>query len=89
MVVMEIALPSGFVLNSDLLNGLRSSLPLIKRIEMKNSDSAIILYFDYLDSDPVTLKIDGFRKHFVEEQKPACVWIYDYYDNGKFHLRCT
>lgn len=83
MVVMEIALPSGFVINSELLNSLKSTQTLIKRIETKSGDTVAIIYFDHLTSNPITLKIDGFREHMVEEQKPASILIYDYYDNGK------
>lgn len=83
MVVLEVTLPSGFVYNSELLNGLKSTKLLIKRIETKNADTMAIFYFDHLTSEPTTLKIDGYREHVVEEQKPAAVRIYDYYDNGK------
>ena len=83
MVVMEIAMPSGFVVNSELLNGLKSTQTLIKRIETKNGDTLAILYFDHLTTDPITLTIDGFREHLVEEQKPTSILIYDYYNNGK------
>lgn len=83
MVVMEIALPSGFVVNSELLDGLKSTQTLIKRIETKSGDTVAIIYFDHLTSVPIILNIDGFQEHLVEELKPASVLIYDYYDNGK------
>lgn len=83
MVVLEIELPSGFVVNTELLNALKTTLPSIKRIETKNHDSVAVIYFDYLTLEPVNLNIDGFREHIVEERKPASIFIYDYYDNGK------
>lgn len=83
MVVLETALPSGFVLNTELLDGLKKSLPVVKRIETKNGDTVAVIYLDHLTSDPVSLAIDGFREHIVAEQKPAPIVIYDYYDNGK------
>lgn len=83
MVVLETTLPSGFTVNSELLNGLKSTQSLVKRIETKNGDTVAIIYFDHLTTEPITLKIDGFREHLVEEQKPASISIYDYYDNGK------
>lgn len=86
MVVLETTLPSGFVINTDLLNDLKSTQSLVKLIETKSGDTGVIIYFDYLTSDPITLKIDGFREHLVEEQKPASILIYDYYDNGKWTL---
>lgn len=84
MVVLEVSLPSGFVVNSEILNGLKSKFSDIKRIETKNSDTVAIIYFDHLTSAAVTLQIDGFQEHIVDEQKPASVLIYDYYDNCKF-----
>lgn len=83
MVVLEVALPSGFVVNPELLDGLKTTLPIIKRIETKNAETVAIFYFDHLTSDTISLKIDGFREHIVEEQKPASIVIYDYYDNGE------
>lgn len=83
MVVMEVALPSGYALHTELLNGLKKVIPTIKLIETKNDDTVAVIYFDYLTSNSVTLDIDGFREYIVEEQKPAPIIIYDYYDSGK------
>lgn len=83
MVVLETALPTGFVLNTELLDGLKKALPLVKRIETKNGETVAVFYLDHLTSDPVSLTVDGFREHIVDEQKPASIVIYDYYDNGK------
>lgn len=83
MVVLETELPSGFIVNAEMLNLLKSTLPSIKRIETKNADNVAVLYFDYLSSESVTFEIDGFREHIVKDQKLASVVAYDYYDNGK------
>lgn len=83
MVILEIALPSGYALNTELLNGLKKVIPSIKLIETKNGDTVAVIYFDYLTSDAVTLEIDGFREYIVDEQKPTPIIIYDYYDSGK------
>lgn len=82
MAVMEISMPSGFVVNTELLDGLKTSLPIIKRIDTKNAETVAIVYFDHLTAEPITLKVDGFREHFIDGQKPAPIVIYDYYDNG-------
>lgn len=83
MVVLETALPSGFVVKLELLNKLKLVVPLIKRVETKNSDTVAVIYFDHLTSSPVTLQVDCFREHLVSEQKPSSIVIYDYYDNGE------
>lgn len=84
MAVLEIAMPSGFVISTQSLDHLKSSLPIVKRIETKNSETVGIIYFDHISSDAITLKIDGFREHAVDEQKPASIVIYDYYDDCKY-----
>lgn len=88
MVVLEASMPSGFIVNLELMNGLKTTVPLIKRIETKNANTVSVLYFDHLTTKEVLLKIDGFRKHIVKEQKPASIVVYDYYDNGiRFQIK--
>lgn len=84
MVVLETMLPSGFSVNPELLNGLKSVQTLVKRVETKNGDTVAIIYLDHLTCDPITLTVDGFREHLVENQKPVSILIYDYYDNGEW-----
>lgn len=83
MVVCEIALPSGFVVNADSLVALKQTTELIKRVETKNDNTVAIIYLDHLSHDVVKFKIDAFRDQEVSEQKPTPVIIYDYYNNGK------
>lgn len=85
MTVLEIALPSGFVFNEEVLERLKTTIKTIKRIETKNGDTLAVIYFDYITIDPLHVIVDGFREHEVGEQKPAAVKIYDYYDDCK-HL---
>lgn len=45
MAVMEVSLPSGFSIDSDTLPSLRNS-PNVKRVETKEGDTIVMLYFD-------------------------------------------
>jgi CD109 antigen len=45
MAVMEVTLPSGFTVDSDALPSLRMSQN-VKRVETKNGDTVVMLYFD-------------------------------------------
>lgn len=45
MAVMEVSLPSGFVVEKDALPSLRISQK-VKRVETKDGDTRVILYFD-------------------------------------------
>lgn len=82
MVVCEIALPSGFSLNTESLEALKKSVALIKRVETKNGNTLAVIYLDHLTSEVTSFKIDAFRDQEVSERKPSSIVIYDYYDNG-------
>lgn len=45
MVVMEVTLPSGYTVDNDALPSLQLSNN-VKRIETKDDDSVVMLYFD-------------------------------------------
>lgn len=45
MAVMEISLPSGFTVDRDSLPSLEVSQN-VKRVETKNGDTMVVLYFD-------------------------------------------
>ena len=45
MAVMEVALPSGFTIEADALPSLQSSQN-VKRVETKEGDTVVVLYFD-------------------------------------------
>lgn len=45
MAVMEVTLPSGFTVDSDALPSLQMSQN-VKRVETKNGDTVVVLYFD-------------------------------------------
>lgn len=83
MAVLEVSLPSGFVVDAAALKSLESSIETIKKVETKNDETLAVIYFDHLSKDPISLKINGFRSHLVSEQKPVPIIVYDYYDNGK------
>lgn len=81
MVVMEISLPSGFTADMD-------SLPIeqrdgVSKVETKDGDTVIVLYFDYMDQYIFCPQITAFRTHRVGDQKPVPIVVYDYYDDCK------
>lgn len=83
MAILEISMPSGFVIGTETLDKLKTKLPIIKRIETKNSETVGIIYFDHIGTEPITLNVDGYREHDVDRHEAATVHIYDYYDNCK------
>ncbi|XP_012136997.1 thioester-containing protein 1 allele R1 isoform X2 [Megachile rotundata] len=82
MVVMEVNLPSGFTVDRDSLPSLEVSQN-VKRVETKNGDTMVILYFDEMNRQEYCPTVSAFRTHKVAKQKPVAVSIYDYYDSSR------
>lgn len=57
---------------------------LLQRVETKDGDTVVIVYFDDLEKKEICPVFKAFRTHKVAKQRPAPVVIYDYYDNCKF-----
>ena len=58
--------------------------PYVKRVEMKESDSGVLIYFDKLGRTEVCPTVAAYRVAKVAFQKPTAVKVYDYYDSCKF-----
>lgn len=87
MAIMEVAFPSGFTADLDSLPSLEAS-DKVKRVETKNGDTVLVIYFDNLDRKERCPTMAAFRTHKVAEQKPAAVTVYDYYNNGESGNSC-
>lgn len=84
MVIMEVAMPSGFLVDRDQLNEL-TKYPRIKLVETKRGETVADIYIDQmLPNEIICLEVQGYRSHKVAENKPVPVRIYDYYDSCKF-----
>lgn len=83
MAIMEVAFPSGFTADLDTLPSLEAAEK-VKRVETKNGDTVVVIYFDNLDRRERCPTMAAFRTHKVAEQKPAAVTVYDYYNNGEY-----
>ncbi|KAL0108702.1 hypothetical protein PUN28_014092 [Cardiocondyla obscurior] len=82
MAVMEVSLPSGFTVDRDSLPSLEISSH-VKRVETKNGDTVVVLYFDKIGKEEYCPTVSAFRTHKVAKQKPVPVSIYDYYDSSR------
>nr|XP_018897644.1 PREDICTED: CD109 antigen-like isoform X2 [Bemisia tabaci] len=82
MVVMEVALPSGFTVDSDSLPSLQLSQN-VKRVETKDGDTVVVLYFDKMVKKEYCPTVSAFRTHKVARQRPVPVTVYDYYDQSR------
>ncbi|XP_063696587.1 CD109 antigen-like isoform X3 [Culicoides brevitarsis] len=82
MAVMEVEFPSGFTADLDSLPSLEN-YENVKRVETKDGDTNVVLYFDNLERKETCPTIRAFRTHKVAKQKPAAVVVYDYYDNSR------
>ncbi|XP_037812901.1 alpha-2-macroglobulin-like isoform X4 [Lucilia sericata] len=83
MAIMEIYLPSGFTADTDKFDAIRQTKQ-VQRVETKNSDTAIIIYFDYLTAgEEVCFNVNAEKTHAVAKQKPAAITMYDYYNSDQ------
>lgn len=83
MVIIEVAMPSGFLIEKDHLVELLKT-PHVKLAETKNGDTVVDLYIDRMTKDEeLCIEVQGYRSHKVAENKPVPVRIYDYYDSCK------
>lgn len=81
MAIMEVYLPSGFTADADKFDAIRGAKP-VQRVETKNSDTAIIIYFDFLTAgEEVCFGVNAEKTHAVAKQKPAAITMYDYYNS--------
>ncbi|XP_050529257.1 CD109 antigen-like isoform X2 [Daktulosphaira vitifoliae] len=82
MAVMEVTLPSGYTVDNDALPSLILSNN-VKRVETKEGDTMVMLYFDKMMAQEYCPTISAFRTHKVAKQKPVPVTVYDYYDQSR------
>ncbi|CAL4160480.1 unnamed protein product, partial [Meganyctiphanes norvegica] len=82
MAVMDISLPSGYVVDNDLIPGLYDYKK-IKLVERKEEGSGVLLYFDSLTPVEVCPTVAAYRVNKVAFQKPSAVSVYDYYDTSR------
>lgn len=83
MVVMEVSMPSGYLVDNDRLVGLLHK-PHVKLAQLQNGETVAVIYIDrMLASEDICLEFHGYRSHKVAENKPSPVRIYDYYDSSR------
>ncbi|KAI9585832.1 hypothetical protein GQX74_001679 [Glossina fuscipes] len=82
MAVMEVALPSGYVADSEKLNDILAA-DRVQRIDTESSDTKVIVYLDGLvEDEQVCVTIVADKAFAVAKQKPVPVTLYDYYNSA-------
>lgn len=84
IVIMEANLLPGYkaLTNQNLLE-----FEFVQRIETKNEDTTMILYFDKLTSEQdYCINILMSKTNEVEEGKAAAVVMYEYYDTSRINI---
>ncbi|KAL1404729.1 hypothetical protein pipiens_018742 [Culex pipiens pipiens] len=80
MVLMEVLLPSGYVVADKTIDKLRNNKKVMK-IEKDYDDTRLVLYFDSLsDVDATCVEVFSLRKAVVLGQIAGMIKVYDYYD---------
>ncbi|KAL6456291.1 hypothetical protein MHYP_G00348340 [Metynnis hypsauchen] len=86
MVIIEVKLLSGFQLDEDSLKSssdkINSNEGTVKRVDQ--NEGTVIIYLDGLQNgDSKTYNLIILRETFVQNQKPAMVKVYDYYETNE------
>ncbi|KAJ6649478.1 CD109 antigen [Pseudolycoriella hygida] len=82
MAVVEIDFPSGYQFDGDQRSALES-FESVKKLETRNDDTQIVLYFERLTTEKLCSPVKAIRSHKVAHQKPAAIAVYDYYDTTR------
>lgn len=86
MVIMEVTLPSGFTVDNDALPSILNNQ--IKRIETKDGDSVVMLYFDkvsgarYFPPNILQIHINQLPNH------PDALRYKTYYNDTSCRILC-
>ncbi|XP_065356110.1 thioester-containing protein 1 allele R1-like [Calliphora vicina] len=88
MIILEIYLPSGFVSNPNNIQELLEE-ELITKVELKDSDTRIIMYFDQLQAkDELCLNVQADKVFDVQLLKPSTIEMYDFYNTNLQNSVC-
>lgn len=82
MAVMDVSLPSGYIVDNDLIPGLYDYEG-VKLVEKKPDSSGVLVYFDNLKPVEVCPTVAAYRVNKVAFQKRSAVRVYDYYDTSR------
>lgn len=84
MVIMEVKMPSGFVVSSESLNSLTDE-EFVARVESKDSETTAFVYFHHLQAemDENCINLEANKLHAIDMLQPSTIRMYDYY-NPKF-----
>lgn len=86
MVILEVGMPSGFIIEKDKLS-MQLQVPHVKLVETKRGETVADIYFDQmLSNEKYCIEVQGYRSHKVAENKPVSVRLYDYYDSCKYFM---
>lgn len=84
MAIIEVTTLSGYIWDDNSIPE-PGSLTGLKRVEKKQSNTLVVLYFDSLPSRPnqLCVSLSANQVYVVGGLKPALVSVYDYYENAK------
>lgn len=84
MAVMEVTMPSGYIVEREALNDLPEKIEAIKRTETRNGETIAVIYFENIGKEELKICIRGMQTIEVKELKPASITVYDYYDSCEY-----
>ncbi|RWS07221.1 thioester-containing protein-like protein, partial [Dinothrombium tinctorium] len=81
MAVMEASLPSGYTADLESLHDIKKLD--VKKVETKDSNTVVVVYFDKITNEDICLTVKANRDVKLANLKAVPITVYDYYDRSK------
>lgn len=79
MAVLDVELPSGYVADTEALDGLRRAKS-VKRVDTSDGDTRVTIYLDKVTREEQCVTVPAYKAAMVSNNRPVPVHIYDYYN---------
>lgn len=84
MALVEIYLPSGFVVEADAITDKTGR---IQKIERRFSDTSIVVYYDNMGPESDCFQVTAYRRYKIALHLPSYIKAYDYYNDESYGIK--
>lgn len=84
MALVEIYLPSGFVVEADAITDKTGR---IQKFERRYSDTSVVVYYDNMGPEYECFKVTAYRRYKIALHLPSYIKAYDYYNKDHFGIK--
>lgn len=80
MAVLEVEMPTSYEVDGELAKLLTQRDPLLQKVEISESNTKIMLYYDKVTSRESCIELVGYPMYLAENLKNKTMILYDYYE---------